>query len=107
MHGGERPPAGHGHARHHGHMVADFRRRFWTCLAATVPVLAFSPMIQHFLGFGARLRFAGDSYILFLLASFIFFYGGFPFLKGFLDELKAKKPGMMTLIALYHDCLRL
>ncbi len=89
-----------GHAGHHGPMVADFRKRFWICLAATVPVLALSPMIQHFLGFGARLRFAGDGYILFILASFIFFYGGFPFLKGFLDELKAKKPGMMTLIAL-------
>ena len=81
-------------------MVADFRKRFWICLAATVPVLALSPMIQHFLGFGARFRFAGDSYILFILSSFIFFYGGFPFLKGLLDELKAKRPGMMTLIAL-------
>ncbi len=100
MHGGERPQAGRGHARHHGPMVADFRKRFWACLAATVPVLALSPMVQHFLGFGARLRFAGAGYILFILASFIFFYGGFPFLKGFLDEFKAKKPGMMTLIAL-------
>ena len=81
-------------------MVADFRKRFWICLAATIPVLALSPMIQHFLGFGARFRFAGDSYILFILSSFIFFYGGFPFLKGLLDELKAKRPGMMTLIAL-------
>jgi len=89
-----------GHSAHHAHNVADFKRRFWICLAATVPVLALSPMIQHFLGFGVRFRFAGDSYILFLLASFIFVYGGFPFLKGLLDELKAKQPGMMTLIAL-------
>jgi P-type Cu2+ transporter len=89
-----------GHSSHHAHNVADFKQRFWICLAATVPVLALSPMIQHFLGFGVRFRFAGDSYILFLLTSFIFFYGGFPFLKGFLDEIKAKQPGMMTLIAL-------
>jgi Cu2+-exporting ATPase len=100
MHGHERPETGHRHARHHGHMVADFRKRFWVSLAATAPVLVLSPMIQHFLGFGERFRFAGDSYILFLLASFIFFYGGFPFLKGLLDELKAGRPGMMTLIAL-------
>ena len=89
-----------GHAAHHAHNVSEFKRRFWVCLIATVPVLALSPMIQHFLGFGARFRFAGDRYLLFLLASFIFVYGGFPFLKGLLDELKAKQPGMMTLIAL-------
>ncbi len=89
-----------GHSSHHAHHVADFRQRFWVCLAATVPVLALSPMIQHFLGLGSRFRFAGDSYIPFLLASFIFFYGGFPFLKGLLDELKSARPGMMTLIAL-------
>ncbi len=100
MHEGKRPAAGPGHAQHHGHMVADFRKRFWICLATTVPVLALSPMIQHFLGFGTRFRFAGGSYVLFTIASFIFFYGGLPFLNGLRDELKAAKPGMMTLIAL-------
>ncbi len=100
MQGKGRPEAGHAHAGHHEHMVADFRKRFWICLAATVPILVLSPMIQHFLGLRGRFRFAGDSYILFILASFVFFFGGFPFLKGFLDELKAKSPGMMTLIAL-------
>ena len=100
LRGGERHEAGHAHAQHHDNMVADFRKRFWISLIATVPVLALSPMVQRFLGFGERLRFAGDSYILFLLSSFIFFYGGFPFLKGLLDELKAATPGMMTLIAL-------
>ncbi len=100
MHGEARPGAGHAHAGHHEHMVADFRKRFWISLIATIPVLALSPMIRHFLGVGGRFRFAGDGYILFSVASFIFFYGGFPFLKGLLDELKAKRPGMMTLIAL-------
>ena len=87
-------------ADHHAHNIADFKRRFWISLIATVPVLVLSPMVQHFLGLGERIRFAGDSYVLFVLSSFIFFYGGFPFLKGLLDELKALRPGMMTLIAL-------
>lgn len=81
-------------------MVADFRKRFWISLAVTVPVLALSPMIQNFLGFREAFRFNGDILVLFLLSSFIFFYGGYPFLKGIFEELKTAKPGMMTLIAL-------
>jgi len=80
-------------------MVADFRRRFWISLVATIPILILSPMIQQFLGLGEVMRFSGDTYILFLVSSFVFFYGGYPFLKGFYDELKQLKPGMMTLIA--------
>ncbi|MCF8026277.1 MAG: copper-translocating P-type ATPase [Desulfobacteraceae bacterium] len=79
-------------------MVADFKKRFWISLAITVPVLFLSPMIQSFLGLRA-LGFAGDQYVLFALASAIFFYGGWPFLKGIFDELKKFQPGMMTLIA--------
>lgn len=98
-------PAGHegqarGGQRHHAHMVADFRRRFWVSLIITIPVLALSPMIQRFLGLGDSLRFTGDLYILFILSSIIFFYGGYPFLKGLFDELKSAHPGMMTLIAI-------
>ncbi|MDH4197038.1 MAG: HAD-IC family P-type ATPase, partial [Candidatus Aminicenantes bacterium] len=85
---------------HHAHNVADFRKRFWISLVATLPVLALSPMVQHFLGLGESLRFAGDAYLLFLISSFVFFYGGWPFLKGIVAELKTRKPGMMTLIAL-------
>jgi len=103
-HGDHMAPGSMGHAAkpvdHHAHHVGDFKRRFWVSLIATIPVLGLSPMIHHFLGLGETLRFAGDTYILFLLSSFIFFYGGFPFLKGLLDELKAARPGMMTLIAL-------
>ncbi|MEJ2323317.1 MAG: copper-translocating P-type ATPase [Nitrospirota bacterium] len=79
-------------------MVADFRRRFWISLAATTPILVISPLIQKFLGFS--LAFPGDMYALFALSSFVFFYGGWPFLKGLFDELGKKSPGMMTLIAL-------
>ena len=103
-HEGHEMPMGHGqemgHQGHHAHMVADFRKRFWISLVATIPILGLSPMIQRFLGLKDILRFPGDSYVLFALSSFAFFYGGYPFLKGILDELKAAKPGMMTLIAL-------
>jgi len=87
-------------AHHPAHMVADFKKRFWISLIATVPILGLSPMIQEFLGFKEILRFPGDSYVLFILSSFVFFYGGYPFLKGIVSELRAARPGMMTLIAL-------
>ncbi|ESR27452.1 copper-translocating P-type ATPase [Lutibaculum baratangense] len=81
-------------------MVADFRRRFWVSILLTVPVLALSPMIQRFLGVREALSFAGDAYVLFALSAVVFFYGGWPFLKGLLSELGAGRPGMMTLIAI-------
>jgi Cu2+-exporting ATPase len=87
------------HHDHHLHMIEDFRRRFWVSLVLTVPILLLSPTIQHFLGLGDRFRFPGDSYLLFLFSAVVYFYGGYPFLKGIVDELKSKKPGMMTLIA--------
>ncbi|MBI1331210.1 MAG: heavy metal translocating P-type ATPase [Alphaproteobacteria bacterium] len=80
-------------------MIADFRRRFWASLALTVPVLALSPMIRSFLGLQSVLTFAGDDYVLFGLSTVIYFYGGWPFLKGIYEELSARRPGMMTLIA--------
>jgi len=79
--------------------IAGIKRRFWISLAATVPVLALSPMIQQFLGFGEGLRFAGDSAILFVISTAIYLYGGYPFLTGAFDEIKTGRPGMMTLIA--------
>ena len=81
-------------------MVADFRRRFWLSLFVTVPILILSPMIQHFLGLGESIRFFGDQYILFGLSSVIYFYGGYPFLRGIISEIKSRKPGMMTLISI-------
>jgi Cu2+-exporting ATPase len=92
---------GHGgHHDHHAHMVADFRKRFWVSLIATIPILILSPLIQGLLGLGEVLAFPGSQYLLFALASFVFFYGGYPFLKGLVEELKDRNPGMMTLIAL-------
>jgi Cu2+-exporting ATPase len=91
---------GRGHANHHEHMVQDFKRRFFVSLALTVPLAAMSPMLRGLLGFGTEVFFAGHMLVMLVLASVIFFYGGWPFLKGLVDELKKGKPGMMTLIAL-------
>lgn len=90
----------HNHHDHHAHMVSDFKRRFWVSLIVTIPILILSPMIQHFLGLGESIRFFGDQYVLFGLSSVVFFYGGYPFLKGIFSELKSVKPGMMTLISI-------
>ncbi len=88
------------HHNHHEHMVSDFKRRFWISLIITVPILALSPMIQEFLGLRETLKFTGSSYVLFALSSVVFFYGGYPFLKGLFKELRSFTPGMMTLIAI-------
>ncbi|MDD1725591.1 MAG: cadmium-translocating P-type ATPase [Euryarchaeota archaeon] len=93
------PEKGSSYSRHAGHDVADFRRRFWVSLIVTIPILVLSPSIQEFAGVGGALRFPGDQYVLFILASFVYFYGGYPFLKGIVNELRARLPGMMTLIA--------
>jgi len=87
----------HDHSGHHQHMVKDFRRRFWISLAVTLPILILSPMIQDVLGY--EIAFSFDRYILFGLSTFVYFYCGWPFLTGLIDELKKKQPGMMTLIA--------
>jgi Cu2+-exporting ATPase len=97
-HGGH--AAAGGHHDHHAHMVRDFQRRFWISLALTVPVLGLSPAIQEFLGLKAALAFPGSGYVLLLLASAIYLYGGWPFLKGLTQEVGQRRPGMMTLIAL-------
>ena len=86
-------------SRHAGHDAADFRRRFWVSLIVTMPILILSPSIQSFAGLNGALRFPGDQYVLFILASFVYVYGGYPFLKGIVNELRARLPGMMTLIA--------
>lgn len=85
-----------GHDKHAGHNVKDFMKRFVICSIITIPVLALSQMIQHWAGF--ELQFAGDHYLLAILSTFIFIYGGYPFLKGLYDEVKDNAIGMMTLI---------
>lgn len=87
------------HQNHHKHMIEDFKKRFFISTVLTIPVLILSPLIQDFLTFLQPLSFQGDKYILYILSSVIFFYGGWPFLTGLISELKKKTPGMMTLIA--------
>jgi len=89
-----------GHHNHHDHMISDFRKRFWISLILTVPILLLSPMIQRLINLENILSFKGSEYLLFFFSSVVFFHGGYPFLKGMIDELKKLKPGMMTLIAI-------
>ncbi len=86
------------HSHVHSGMLKDLKRRFWISLIITLPIIVLSPMIQELIGLGSSLQFPGDSYILFILASIIYFYGGYPFFKGFFSQIRDKSPGMDTLI---------
>ncbi|MBR0682913.1 heavy metal translocating P-type ATPase [Roseomonas eburnea] len=81
-------------------MVADFRRRFWTCLPLTLAVVVLSQHIQMLVGLPGVIAFPGSTWIEALLASAVFFYGGWPFLAGLSGELRRGRPGMMTLVSL-------
>jgi Cu2+-exporting ATPase len=87
------------HDKHAGHSVKMFKDKFWLSLLLTVPVVIYSEMIQHWFGFTPP-AFIGSEYIPFIFSSIIFFYGGLVFIKGALGEIKAKLPGMMTLISI-------
>lgn len=99
-HAGEH--AGHGghegHGGHTGH-AEMFRRRFLLSLLLSLPVLVLSPMLADVLGYHEP-SFTGSSWIPPLLGTVVFGYGGWPFLTGARDELAARQPGMMTLIAM-------
>lgn len=87
-------------ASHHEHegMIGDFKKRFLVSLILTVPILLLSKMIQEWSGI--NISFPYDDVVLLSLSTIVYFYGGWPFLKGSLDEIKQKNPGMMMLIAL-------
>jgi P-type Cu2+ transporter len=87
------------HDKHAGHSVAMFKDKFWLSLLLTIPVLAYSEMISSWLNIMPP-TFSGSSYVPFACSTVIFFYGGTVFIKSALGELKAKLPGMMTLISL-------
>ncbi len=98
-HAGPDQPEHMDHADHHAHMAADFRKRFWISLALTLPILVLSPLLQKLVGLREAIGFPGDIYVLFGFSSAVFWYGGWPFLKGLFNELKSRQPGMMTLVA--------
>lgn len=85
-----------GHDKHAGHSTEGFLKRFIVSTLVSVPILLLSPMIQEWLGI--RVAFTGDRYLLGVLATFVFIYGGWPFLKGLWDEVRSNSVGMMTLI---------
>lgn len=92
-HGHRGHTAGHGH---HEHMLTDFKRRFIIASILTIPILALSPSVQAWTGFFLYVPFSKQ--ILLALAAAVYLYGGYPFLKGMVDELRKRLPGMMTLI---------
>ncbi len=96
MQQGPNPAMGMAGHDHHKMMIADFKKRFYAVLILTIPVVLLSPMIQQFMH--VDWQFKDSPGILFALSTVIFFYGGMPFLKGLVSELKEKNPGMMTLI---------
>ena len=82
---------------HHAHHVEEFKRRLWVSLILTVPILLLSEMIQMWLGL-QWIQIPYQKQVLSLLSVVVYLYGGWPFLKGLYQEVKAKQPGMMTLI---------
>ncbi|MGZ4705666.1 MAG: copper-translocating P-type ATPase [Acidimicrobiales bacterium] len=91
-------PDRHGGHAGHGDHIAVFRRRFWVSLAVTVPMVVTSDMVMEW--FGYELDLPGISWVGPVLGSFIFLWGGWPFLSGGVAEIKARQPGMMLLIAM-------
>jgi P-type Cu2+ transporter len=96
------PDAGGGHGshdQHAGHSVEMFRDRFWLSVLLTIPVLVWSEMVQDWLGFTAP-TFPLSERIPAILGTIVFVYGGMPFLRGGVRELRDRQPGMMLLISL-------
>jgi P-type Cu2+ transporter len=98
-HGSHAEHGSHGGHDHSGHDPAQFRDRFWITLALTIPVVFFSTMFQDLLGYSAP-EFPGSTAIPGVLGTIIFFYGGWPFLRGAYDEARSRQPGMMLLVGM-------
>ena len=95
--GSDQSDRGSSHNGGHGDHVAMFRDRFWWSLLLTIPLVVTSEMVQDW--FGYHLDFAGRGVLGPVLGTAVFFYGGWPFLTGGLAEARARRPGMMLLIA--------
>ena len=85
-----------GHDKHAGHDPEVFRRRFWLTLVVSIPVVATSGMIMDWFGY----QINGVAWVGPTLGSFVYVWGGWPFLKGSFDEIRDRAPGMMLLISL-------
>jgi Cu2+-exporting ATPase len=84
------------HGKHAGHDPEAFRRRFWLTLLVSIPVVATSEMIMDWFGY----ELSGVAWVGPVLGTFVFVWGGWPFLKGAVDEVRDRAPGMMLLIAM-------
>ncbi|CAM4173660.1 Cu2+-exporting ATPase [Lacicoccus alkaliphilus] len=85
-----------GHHTHHHH--GDFKKKFFVSLIFAVPIIFLAPMMGIELPF--QFTFPGSDWLVLVLATILYFYGGQPFISGAKEELKARKPGMMTLITM-------
>ena len=100
-HGDDHAHHGHhgdhnGHEGHHHH--GDFKKKFFVSLIFAVPIIFLAPMMGIELPF--QFTFPGSDWLVLVLATILYFYGGQPFISGAKEELKARKPGMMTLITM-------
>ena len=86
------------HSHGHSEMLQDYKKRLIVCLILTIPVFILTPVVQQALNLNKTINFYGEEYLLLLISSIVFVYGGYPFFKGFLEEIKNRIPGMMTLI---------
>ena len=92
--------AGHGsHDKHAGHSPEMFKNRFWLSLALSLPVIYYAAFFEDIFGYQA-VQFPGSAWVSPVLGIILYFYGGWPFLEGAAHELRARQPGMMTLITL-------
>ena len=89
-----------GHDKHAGHSVDMFRKKFWGTLLLSIPTIVWGPMIQQWFHYAAPGGPVASRWISALFGTLVFAYGGWIFIKGAAGELKDRKPGMMTLIAL-------
>ena len=88
-HASANPPMDHAGHDHHAMMIDDFKKRFYVVLFLTIPIMLLSEMIQHWLNI--HISFPGSEYVLLALSSIVFFYGGWPFLKGLVGEMEGKE----------------
>ena len=96
----ESKTSGHeGHSADHSGHETMFRTRFWVSLLLTIPVLFYTPMLQMWFGFRAP-SFPASQWIAPIFAIAVFLYGGIPFIKMAVPEVRNRQPGMMLLISL-------
>lgn len=89
----------HNHSQH-AHHIREFKNRFWISIILTAPILLLSEMIQSWFPALLALQIPYQKELLLFLSIIVYFYGGWPFLKGLAEEIKARQPGMMTLIGM-------